>query len=163
MLISLIFAINIASNFVINFTNNDDEYQNYFTLKGNLCGAELFRNGTTINLHFYNSTDSSHYHIYDESLIISFKWPYLLNSQEMRLVSGVNISGIQRFHTFVVADSQTDPEAIFQNSNIFETQNYYLIGALIAILLLIESPAVYYKYISSRQCHTAVTQLENSV
>ena len=162
MLVSLILAVNIGSNFIINLTSNHANIQNYFLLKGSTSGAELIRNNNIIDLYYYNSTKSAHYRIEVNASSIAFKWPCFINSRQMRLVSGVNISENEEFHTFAVADSQTDIEKVTQIPDPSETQNYYVIGASVVLLLLIEFPAAYFHYISGKRNHSTVSQFIDS-
>ena len=161
MLVSLIFALSFSSNFVINLTRSDADTQSFFILKGNGSRAELIRNGSTIEFYYHNSSSNAHYQIIDNSSLISFRWPALINFKEMRHVAGVILSDENaEFYTFSVADSQQVDVLPTQGSG-KETKHYYMIGLVVILLVLVEPPAAFLHYISSKQ--RRIPQLNSSV
>ena len=141
---------------------NDDDVQSLFILKGDASGAELIRNCSSFDLYYYNFSHSTHYHIGGNSSSIHFEWPMIINSREMKLVNGVNITSKHpEFHTFAVVDSQTGD--VQPTQRVLQIAEYYYVIGAVILVLLIESPAAYLHYRSNRRDETTESQSESSV
>ena len=162
----LIILLSLAATWKtsILFYHNDKQYQDYFIFSGNSSTAQLFRANNTIKLLVSHLREETLYKYNATSLELNFMWPFLINGHKMNLQYGNENISISQFHNFTfynpVAASQ--PEKYTQMLDKYETKYHYVIGVLLLLFALIESPGLI-KQIIDKYRSSFTTSVTDSV
>ena len=162
--LSALFTLALSLDFTVYFSYNNEPYQDYFIFDGDSSQAHMFRNNETIYLRLSEGSDWANYQFNSSFSVIEFTWPYYINGQPMTIISDDVYIANSSYHSFVFLDPlpiQTILYSYTQTSKLVDTKfNYeYIIGIVVALLILIRSPELINLVIARYQArHQLITQ-----
>ena len=153
---NLLFAVLTSFSFILKFSVDSSEKQDFFLFNGVNTSAHLYRENTSIYLYLAKEHNISIYNASLFSNYIEFSWDdFVLNNVKMELMRAAGEVSNLNFNAFTFTSPIIDFACLDVECNIFEplhqlkNVNYgYIIAIMIFIaIILTESKAVGSKFI----------------
>ena len=146
---NLLFSTLAGLSFVLKFSVNQKERQDFFLFNGSNSSAHLFREGNMFYFHLFNKVNFSVYRLNSTADLVTFSWnDFFLNDERMELISNLgNISELNldsfTFTSPIVefssSECENNLEPLYQLKNV----NYgYIATMIFTALVLTESKSV---------------------